>query len=308
MRVGDGDHPCFAKRWQWAVFVTVAFLSLCGCGTLPSTQVIYDRQGIRVGIETDPSISRGAPAIRNSHPVTITFQEVRQLLGTLQVSGWSGTVVGLFESPRPIPLFEAGELAELSRPASLAFQQAGPGERVFFTLANLKTPYNEDRTSGALFIREPYLHVVVTDHRAYTRADTAGGDEKDPRDTKGMKLWVTGPYRAAAVPPEQEPKWAPFETVHISLNMKDIAATRRLEQNDKALLEFPSAGRAAPSIQELQLQIRELTQSNQELRKRLEEQSRQMNDLKRDLEKLNRDQTEAGKKPKLPPKPAPRAP
>jgi hypothetical protein len=286
--------------------VSVALLGLWGCGTIPSTHVIYDGQGVRVGIETDPSIGHGAPATRNSHPARVSPQDLRQILSTLQVSGWSGTVVGLFESPRPIPLFDEEELSDLSNPASLALQQARPDERVFFTLANRKVPYSEDRTSGAVFIREAYFHVVLTDHRAYTRADTAGGDEKDPRDTKGMKLWVTRPNQPAVVPPEKEPQWAPFESVHISLNMNDVLASRRLERLKEAQAAFPRTSGAAPSVTELQLQIRELTQSNLELRKRLEEQSREMNGLKRDLENLQRER--AGTRPKSPPKAAPPSP
>ena len=270
--------------------VSVALLSLWCCGTIPSTHVIYDGQGVRVGTETDPSTGHGAPETRNSHPARVSPQDLRQILSTLQVSGWSGTVVGLFESPRPIPLFDEEELSDLSIPASLALQQARPDERVFFTLANRKVPYSEDRTSGALFIRGAYFHVVLTDHRAYTRADTAGGDEKDLRDTKGMKLWVARPNQPAVVPPEKEPQWAPFESVHISLNMNEVLASRRLERLKEAQAAFPRTSGAVPSVADLQLQIRELTQSNLELRKRLEEQSKQMNDIKRELEILQREQ------------------
>jgi hypothetical protein len=271
------------------LYVFISLVSLSGCGTLPQEHLLYDQQGVRVGIQTDPTIGRGSPT-RNSHPARISPQDLRQLLSALQVSGWSGTVVGLFESPRPVALFDDAELSDLSSPASLAFQQAGPDERVFFTLANRKIPYSDDRTSGALFIRETYLHVVVTDHRAYTRADTAGGNEKDPRDTKGMKLWVTRPYQAAVVPPEKEPKWAPFETVHLSLNMSDLLISRRSERAKDPRVNLPRESSAAPSVDDLQLQIRELTQSNLELRKRLEEQSRQMNDLKLELESVQREQ------------------
>lgn len=306
MRIRDLLQADPWRPARGAFLISVALLNLWGCGTIPSTHVIYDGQGIRVGVETDPSTRQGAPEIRNSHPARVSPEDLRQILGTLQISGWSGTVVGLFESPRPIPLFDEAELSDLSSPASLALQQARPDERVFFRLANRDIPYSEDRTSGALFIRGPYVHVVVTNHRAYTRADTSGGDEKDPRDTKGMKLWVTRPNQPAVVPPEKEPQWAPFERVHISLNMNEVLASRRLERLKESQAAFSRTSGGAPSVAELQLQIRELTQSNLELRKRLEDQSREMNGLKQDLENLQRER--AGPRSKSPPKAAPPSP
>lgn len=285
--------------------LSVILLGLSACAGLTGERLVYDQQGIQVGIQSDPSVSRSTPPARNSHPATLSPDEMHLMLGSLQVSGWSGTLVGLIESPRPIPLFKEGELSEISSPLAMALRQTNAEERVFFSLPNREAPYSDDRTTGALFVRGAYLHVVVTDHAAFTRADTGGGDEKDLRDTKGMKLWVASPAKAAVVPASEEPRWAPFETVHVSMSVNDVLALRTVigparagrvlsrPQAAPPSQEIPRTGLAAGAVpdspEDLRLQIRELTSSNLELRTRLDEQTKQMKELKDELVRLQRE-------------------
>lgn len=283
------------RTMGWSLVV----LELSACAGMTGERVVYDQQGAQVEIQSDPTISRSSPPARNSHPATVSPNELRLLLGSLQISGWSGTLVGLVQNPQPIPLLGANELDRLADPLATALHQAGPTERVSFSLQNKERPYSPDRTAGMLFIRGPYLHLVVTDHSAFTQADTGGGEEKDIRDTKGMKLWVARPAQAAAVPAVEEPRWAPFETVHISLSMSDSTlrktaaparADRVLVQPQVALpaqLSPQTSPAAAPTATEDQRsQIRELTSSNLDLRDRLDEQTKQMKELKDELARL----------------------
>ena len=273
------------------------------CHSLGSDRLIYNEQGIRVGIEADPTVSRSAPPGANAHPANIDPQEVRAFLELFQVSGWSGTLVGFLDPPRPFSLFDNADLHAVTMPIAEAFRKAGPRERVFFSIASKTSPYG-DATAGSLFLRDSYLHVVVTDHKAISRSDTAGGDEKDPRDTKGMKLWVAAPYKAAIVPDRQVPQWAPFETVHISRDLKEMVAFRKKglkgiagKQADRETHARSESSEQPPSqphadsttVQDLQLQIRELTRSNLDLRDRTEEQTRQMKELKDELVRLQRE-------------------
>lgn len=295
--------------------------ALSACANLTSERLVYDQQGIRVGIQADPTVYRSSPPALNSHPAQWSPDEVRVMLGALHVSGWSGTLVGIFASPRPILLFKEEELTAISGPLAAALRQAGSDERVFFSLPNKEAPY-DDRTEGALFVRSPYLHIVVTDHSAFTRADTGGGEEKDLRDTKGMKLWVAGPARAAVVTANEEPRWAPFETVHISINSAEVLAMRRatspvrigqaMNQPPADLLsqEISKVGSAsgvmADTSEDLRLQIRELTSSNLELRARLDEQIKQMKELKEELARLQQELDKSkSKTPTLRKPPAP---
>lgn len=272
------------------------------CHSLGSDQLVYNQQGVRVGIEVDPTVARSSPEV-NAHPADIGPYEMRALLEQLRVSGWSGTLVGFLDAPRPFPLFDKTDLDAVTVPLTEALQKAGPRERVFFSIASKTSPYG-DATAGSFFLRDRYLHVVVTDHKAIARADTAGGDEKDPRDTKGMKLWVAAPYKAAIVPDRQEPRWAPFETVHISLSLKEMAALKNNGAKETAVIQTDGESRGQPNalsrppaqppptgttVQDLQLQIRELTRSNLDLRDKTEDQIRQIKDLKEELIRLQRE-------------------
>ncbi len=167
---------------------------------------------------TDLSTNEHAsPPVKNRHPAEFTPREIRSLVGSLEVSGWSGTLVGLFSHPQPKPVFTEAELVLLAEPLAAAFHEATPRERVFFAIQNLAASYDTDRTSGSLFFRDDYLHVILTDHYAFLKADPGGGETRDLRDTKGMKLWVVGPAQAAIVPDAKEPHWTAFEKIHISL-------------------------------------------------------------------------------------------
>lgn len=210
------------------VAALLSWFSLSGCVSLFShREATFKQQGVTIGFETDSSTRQTSPLIPNNHPARLTKKEVSTLLGSLEVSGYSGSLVGIFISPPRRPLFTEAELHLISEPIANAFLQAGPYERVFFSIPDPDKPYRLDRLKGALFIRDPYLHVIVTDHYAYLRADTGGGDDdKDPRDMKGMHLWVAGPSKAASLPPNQEPRWSPLETVHISLNIHEVLAAQ----------------------------------------------------------------------------------
>lgn len=262
---------------------------------------MYDREGIRIGVEADPSVSRSSQPDLNNHPIDLTPEEIESLLQVLQVSGYSGTIVGLIAKPQPVPLFTPQELSSISGHLATAFREAKPTERVFFSLPKPDVTYSEDRTVGALFFRGRYFHVVVTDHSSFIRTDTGGGEHRDIRDTKGMKLWVVGPAHAAMVPDLEEPRWAHFERVHISLDAKRVLA--RKENVPVAPINQAGAGTPAPlpsavspesrqggaSPEELQLQIRELSSFNQELKVRLDEQNKRTQQLQDQIEQLRRE-------------------
>jgi hypothetical protein len=285
----------------------IAYLALSSCQSLSGDKVLYRHDGVQVGLQNDPSITRSSPPASNAHPAAFSPEEIAVLLGAVRVSGWSGTLVGYFETPRPIPLFEEADLRLVAAPIADAFQKASPAERVFFDLPDPKSAYG-DATAGFVFVRDSFVHLGVTDHKAFARADTAGGDVKDPRDMKGMKLWVSTPYQAAEVPAPLQPHWAPFETVHISLDKNAILARG---SNNTAATKPSAAGQSRPSTatqqaqepaairstpqpaveseQELRLQIRELTESNLDLRERLTEQTQQLKDLKEEMRRLQRE-------------------
>jgi hypothetical protein len=292
-----------------AVYVLVA---LTACVPPLYQRLLHESKGVQIGVETDHSTDdRAVPPIVNRHPAQLTTEEIQTLLGSLEVSGWSGIIVGIFESPVPKPVFSGSELMNLSDAFARAFHVATPRERVFFSLQNPNARYETDRTAGSLFLRDEFLHVILTDHYGFLKADPGGGEKRDPRDTKGMKLWVRGPAEAAAVPEDKEPSWNSFEKVHLSLNVRDVlVALRNPPAPSKAVVtkpiqppSSPQAGGSAASgsdqKKDLQRQVRELEDSNQTLRSQIENQSTELDKLKEELRRL-RDDMKASKPSKSP--------
>lgn len=276
-------------------------LPLAGCQLTGPGRLVYDQDGTRIGIEADPTVSRSDHPVLNSHPAGLTPRELESLLKVIQVSGWSGTLAGIVSTPQPVPLFTPKQLSAIAGHLVAALQEAQPTERIFFSLPKPDVAYSEDRTEGSLFLRGRYLHVVVTDHAAFLRADTGGGEPRDIRDTKGMKLWVASPVQAAMVPDLEEPRWAPFEEVHLSLHVKEVLAREearaliqasRREGIEASTVPIPSitdSREPGVSREDLQRLIRELTSSNLELRGRLEEQTKRIKQLTEQVEQLRHD-------------------
>jgi hypothetical protein len=294
-------------------------LLLTGCGATSQQRVLYQASGIQVGIVTDLSTNDHAMSpVRNRHPADLTPIEIRSLIGSLEVSGWSGTLIGLFSTPQTKPVFTEAELILLAEPLAAAFHEATPRERVFFAIQNPDALYETDRTSGSLFFRDDYLHVVLTDHYAFLQTDPGGGEKQDPRDTKGMKLWVDGSARAASVPDEKQPHWNAFEKVHISLTPVEVLAGQRVHQAaagssrpqvatpavPQPSLKADTAGTNAPeSVNDLRLQMRDLTNANLDLRSQLKDQSDTIEKLKAEFEGLRNEKKPGPVKPSSGPKP-----
>ena len=310
-------------RWPpgWCLACAISWLLLLSaCGTISHERLLYQASGIQVGIVTDLSTDdRAVPPVKNTHPVDLTPQEIRSLLGSLEVSGWSGAIGGLLSAPQPKALFTWAELVQLAEPLAVAFHEVKPGERVFFSVQNPNAPYDSDRTSGKLFFRDDYLHVVLTDHYGFLQADPGGGEKEDPRDTKGMKLWVVGSARAATVPERQEPHWNAFEKVHISLTPREILGGQRSSQaaggSSGPQPIFPAGGQPAlksegpatdttESVNDLRLQIRELNNANLDLRSQVKEQSVTIEKLQAEFEGLRDEKKQGTPKPSTAPKPS----
>jgi hypothetical protein len=204
----------------------------------------------------------------------------------------------LFSHPQPRPVFTEAELVQLAEPLAAAFHEATPGERVFFAIQNLAASYDTDRTSGSLFFRDDYLHVILTDHYAFLKADPGGGETRDLRDTKGMKLSVVGPAQTAIVPDAKEPHWTAFEKVHISLTPAEILAEQRVPpaatSSSRPQVALPTTGQPASKADAAATNA---TESANDLRAQLKEQSAMIEKLKAELEQLRNEIRTGASKP-----------
>jgi hypothetical protein len=284
--------------------------NISACSFISQGRSVYDREGIRIGLDTDPSVRPSGQTGLNNHPIGLNPKDLEALLQSIQVSGYSGTIAGLMTKAEPVPLFTPKELSAISEHLATALREAKPTERVSFSLPKPDVTYSEDRTVGFLFFRGRYLHVVLTDHSSFIRTDTGGGEGRDIRDTKGMQLWASAPAHEAVVPGHEEPRWAHFERVHISLDVKHVLAKK--EEFTAAPLKVvetgspvpspaaasPGLGRGAASAEDLHLQMQELTNTNEELRSKLDEQSKRTEHLQDQLEQLRREMSKSAPKVK----------
>lgn len=285
-------------------------LGVNGCVGPFHERELFADVGIKVGLQTDPTAN--APAARNSHPVTFTAEELGFLLSKLQVSGYSGTLMGLLVNPRPFRVFNDEEIQRIAGPIASAFGMADPQERVFFQLADVAKPYERDRTAGSLFVRGPYLHVVVTDHYKLFRADPGGGEERDPRDMKGMTLSWAEPLHPATLPSHEEPEWGTLEPVHISLNLQQALQARSAPPMGEAVSPLdPSRTSATPKIPDddrpaepSPSSVEELTRANQKLQERLDAQEREIEFLRSELDRLRKQLSPSSRK-RSPSRPTP---
>lgn len=301
------QRRCGQINWDLSSILLIG-VSLClltnisACSFFSQGRSVYDQAGIRISLEVDPSIRSSGEAGLNNHPINLSPKNFEVLLQPIQVSGYSGTIAGLLAKPQPVPLFTPQELSTISAHLATAFREAKPMERVSFSMPKPDAIYSEDHTVGALFFRGPYLHVVVTDHSSIIRPNTGGGDYKDIRDIKGMKLWVSGPVPAAVVAESEAPRWAPFERVHISIPVRealarqDLGPAARIGQEGTGSLvprsiEIPGGQPQSRTVpEELQQQIQELSGANRELRGRLDEQNKRMQQLQDQVEQIRREQ------------------
>jgi peptidoglycan hydrolase CwlO-like protein len=138
-----------------------------------------------------------------------------------------------------------------------------------------------------------------------------------------MKLWVVGPAQPASVPDEKEPHWDAFEKVHISLQPAEVLAVQRVSpaatDSSRRQVAAPAAGHppvkadtsatnVTEPVNDLRLQIRELTSANLDLRSQLKEQSDTMEKLKAELEQLRNEVKTGNSKPPSERKPSRKQP
>jgi len=138
-----------------------------------------------------------------------------------------------------------------------------------------------------------------------------------------MKLWVVGPAQAAVVPKEKEPHWTAFEKVHISLNPIEVLAGQRFPQpaagSSRPQIAPPLAGQpvmkgdtsatnTAESVNDLRLQIRELTNANIDLRAQQKEQANTIEKLQAEFERLRNEKQTGTSKPSPESKPSRKQP
>jgi hypothetical protein len=139
----------------------LVLLHILGCSSAPLvTRPVQTESTWFVRLDTyqEPEKSR---ALQYDHPAEWNESELATILSRLLVQ----PEMGLLDRKRPpVPVFSAEEIARIAPILRAAFQQAQASEWVSFMFSN-PTGTNLEVTSGAFFITNRRLHVVIANAR-----------------------------------------------------------------------------------------------------------------------------------------------
>lgn len=147
------------KRWITLTTVLVLVLFLAGCGGNRLTNkktdvnaVIWQQQDQFVRIEAQDHDS--ILVADNDHPVKLSANLIRKLLGSLEVQ---------FEGDeKPVPVFSQDELEILGEYASRGLAQAGPHEDITFAIAGIHEGHTTPVISTyRLFVEKDLLNLII---------------------------------------------------------------------------------------------------------------------------------------------------
>ncbi|MCW5799085.1 MAG: hypothetical protein KIT40_11325 [Nitrospira sp.] len=166
--------------------ILAAFIS--GCATTgPAPKVIYDTPELLVRLEPAQTCANGTGGTPFSHPIQLSSQQIRTLLGALLAREKVGLLHSFVQAPGTPRLFDDATLERLTTPIQQAFAQVTPEDAVVFLLAVSASDARSTVTSGALSIRGEVLSIALFNFRHPVRtilSDVGATDHlSDVRET-----------------------------------------------------------------------------------------------------------------------------
>ena len=111
-----------------------------------------------VRLEADPD------GHANTHPVTLSPAEIGTILRGVRAWEQRNAIHRLYAGEPPkTRAFRDDEIEFLAPALSKALAQAAPDQRVYFRVSHADPRGAEESTSGWLFIREPHLHLLLSE-------------------------------------------------------------------------------------------------------------------------------------------------
>ena len=145
------------------ILAVIAVLSCLGCaGPTLTTKPVHRDATVFVGLARYADATQ-AVQVRHDHPVDWSDADLQAVLSRLLLE----ERMGLLAEARPAQaVFEPDEVPRLSAGLREGFRAAQPAEWVVFALASPAGGAQEAAvTSGAVFVHERRLHVIIANHR-----------------------------------------------------------------------------------------------------------------------------------------------
>jgi len=271
---------------EGATLLLVGALTSCALSAPPG-RILYKEGRTVVQLEADPSVGGTSLEGLNSHPASIKPAQVAAILRGIQIRSEQGLLGILLSLAVPAEaVFTEDEVAQLAPVLADGLAQAGPSERVSFRLWSVQPGRRNAPLSGYVSVRNPYLKFGLNEH------PTIGW--QDPEDPSAPKLYELEFQREAFLRPgtEEERKAGRRTRPLIQIDYRRYLAAAQEPSGPAAAAKEPpgvtSAGTGPPTVppataprekvspekaaqNDLQRQVKELTDSNQELRARLKE-------------------------------------
>lgn len=290
--------------------------TLVGCTLFSSSgRIIYQQGRTTVQLERDPSAGGTFASGGNAHPASIKPLQLATLLRGIQIrseQGILGTILGLAAPADTV--FTEEEVSQLAPILADGLTQAGPSERLGFTLWSAQPGRRNSPLAGHIAVRESYLRFGLNDH------PTVGW--QDPEDSSAPKLYELEFVNSGFLLPgsEEERKTGRKTRPLLQIDYRRYLSAVQ-DQPAAVAVKEPAGVTPSPSIpaevrspsvpsaaapresaksdvevvQELQRQVKELTDSNQELRAKLKgtlERQEQSQAMSEELARLRRDLAE----------------
>jgi len=165
------------------ILAAIAILSCLGCaGPALTTRPVHHDATVFIGLARYADAARAA-GVSHDHPVEWSDADLQAVLSRLTLQ----ERMGLLEEARPAQgVLEPDEVPRLSAGLREGLRAAQPAEWVVFALASpaggapVSTPGGAQEatvTSGAVFLQERRLHVIIANHHAPIPPGPGGFDE-----------------------------------------------------------------------------------------------------------------------------------
>jgi hypothetical protein len=157
------------------ILPAIAVLFCLGCaGPALTTRPVHRDATVFIGLTRYADATKAAE-VRHDHPVDWNDADLQTILSRLELQ----ERMGLLAEARPaLAVFEPDEVPRLSAGLNEGFRAAQPAEWVVFALASPAAGAREAAvTSGAVFVHERRLHVIIANHHARIPPGPGGFDE-----------------------------------------------------------------------------------------------------------------------------------
>ena len=162
-------------RGVWPSCLLIGWL-FAGCVAPPFySYLVYENPTSFVRLEVSPWVDPDVPQTLNEHPATMSRRQMIEALSGLRVREYrSGPIRWIRGLADPEPAFNKGEI-ELLVPRLLeGLGLAVPQELVTFYLSQPVNATKREVTSGGMYVRDGYLHVIISNHRTSYEIPPAG--------------------------------------------------------------------------------------------------------------------------------------